>query len=179
MSGEHGIPLLLSTSLNWMHFSTMLASHLASIGESRLIDFNHSLPMKEVVTQTLNPKWVAGAEAPCVSTESSESGSTAPPIKVVPVMKVPQYYNAIHLKTDPMVKSYSPGLDKLSGEKIVPYHLLNQQLISLFARLIDKSLHHLLHCPAGADPYATARNVYRNIRKHFQGQEWINKDILS
>jgi hypothetical protein len=74
---------------------------------------------------------------------------------------------------------FSPGLDKLSGEKTVPYHLLNQQLISLFARLIDKLLHHLLHCPVGADPYATARNVYINIRKHFQGQEWINKDILS
>jgi hypothetical protein len=80
----------------------MLASHLASIGESCLIDFNHSLPMKEVVTQTLNPKWIASDEAPCVSTESSESGSTAPPIKV-PVMKVQQYYNTIHLETDPMV----------------------------------------------------------------------------
>jgi hypothetical protein len=175
MSGEHGIPLLSSSSMNWMHFSTMLASHLASIGESRLIDFNHSLPMKEIVTQTPNPKWVDGDVAPCVSSASSESASTDPP----PRVQVPKYYNAIHLETDPMVKSYSPGLDKLSGKKFVLYHLLNQQLISLFARLIDKSLHHLLHCPAGADPYATARNVYRNIRRHFQGQEWINKDILS
>jgi hypothetical protein len=55
---------------------------------------------------------------------------------------------------------------------------LNQQLISRFARLLDKSLHHLLSFPAGSDPYATARNVYRNIRKYFEGQEWINKDIL-
>jgi hypothetical protein len=129
----------------------MLASHLASIGKSRLIDFNHSLPMKEIVTQTLNPKWVDGDVAPCVSSASSESGNTDPPPKV-PVMKVPKYYNSIHLETDPMVKSFSPGLDKLSGEKIVPYHLLNQQFITLFARLIDKLLHHLLHCPAGADP---------------------------
>jgi hypothetical protein len=78
-----------------------------------------------------------------------------------------------------MVDSFSPGLDKLSGVKNVPFHLLNQQLISLFARLLDKSPHHLLSCPAGSDPYATARNVYRNARKHFEGQEWINKDILS
>jgi hypothetical protein len=78
-----------------------------------------------------------------------------------------------------MVQSFSPGLDKLGGEKTVPYNLLNQQLISLLARLLDKSLHHLLQIPAGADPYSVARNVYRNIRKHFQGQEWINKDVLS
>jgi hypothetical protein len=134
--------------------------------------------MKEVITQTLNAKWVAGAEATCVSSASSESASTAPPVKV-PVMKVPQYYNVSHWETNPMVESFSPGLDKLSGVKTVPFHLLNQQLISLFARLLDKSLHHLLPCPAGSDPYATAMNEYRNIRKHFQGQEWINKDILS
>jgi hypothetical protein len=78
-----------------------------------------------------------------------------------------------------MVELFSPGLDKLSGMKTVPYHLLNQHFISLFARLTDKSLHHLLHCPVGSDPYATARNVYRNTHKHFQGQEWINKDIMS
>jgi hypothetical protein len=78
-----------------------------------------------------------------------------------------------------MVESFSPGLYKLSGVKAVPFNLLNQQLMSLFARLLDKSLHHLLYCPTGSDPYATARNVYRNIRKHFEGQEWINQDILT
>jgi hypothetical protein len=78
-----------------------------------------------------------------------------------------------------MVDSYSPGLDKLSGVKNAPFHLLIQQLISLFARILDKSLHHLLSCRASSDPYATARDMYRNIRKHFEGQEWINKDILS
>ncbi len=82
MSGEHEIPLMLSTSLNWIHFSTMLMSHLASIGETCLIDFNHSLLMKVVMTLTLNPKLVAGDEAPCVSAASSDSGSTDPPPKV-------------------------------------------------------------------------------------------------
>jgi hypothetical protein len=154
MSGEHGIPLLSSTSLSWMHFSTMLTSHLSSIGESRLLDFTHTLPLKEVLTETLNPKWVAGAEATCVSSASSESNSTDP-IPREPVMKVPQYYNVPHWETNSMVESLSPGLDKLSGMKLVPYHLLNQQLISLLARLLDKSLHHLLRCPAGTDPYAT------------------------
>jgi hypothetical protein len=94
-------------------------------------------------------------------------------------MQIPQFYNVPHRETDPMVESFSPGLGKLSGVKTVPFHLLNQQLISLFARLLDKSLHHLLYCPAGSDPYATARNVYRNIRKHLEGQEWMNKDTLT
>jgi hypothetical protein len=77
-----------------------------------------------------------------------------------------------------MVDSFSPGLDKLRSSKNVTFHL-NQQLISLFARLLDKSLHYLLSCRASSDPYATACNVYRNIRKHIEAQEWINKDILN
>ena len=158
MSEEHGIPLLSSSSLNWMHFSTILMSHLPSIGESRLLDFNLTLPLQEVLTQTLNPKWVAGAEATCVSSASSES-NRIDPIPREPVMKVPQFYNVPHWETNPMVESFSPGMDKLSGVNIVPFHLLNQQLISLFARLLEKSLHHLLRCPAGADSDATARNV--------------------
>jgi hypothetical protein len=148
----------------------MLTSHLSSIGESRLLDFNHTLLLKEVLTQTLNPKWVAGAEATCVSSANSASTSTDP-VSREPVMKVPQFYDVPHGETTSMVKSFSLGLDKLSGLKLVPYHLLNQQLISLLARLLDKSLHHLLRCPAGTDPYATAQNVFRNIRKHFEGQE--------
>jgi hypothetical protein len=136
----------------------VLTSHLLSIGESRLLDFNHNLPLKEVLTKTLNPKWVQGAEATCVSSASSESSGTHPTVRD-PVMEVPQFYNVPHWETDPMVESFSPGLDKLSGVKTVPFHLLNQQLISLFARLLDKSLHHLLYCRAGSDPYANARNV--------------------
>jgi hypothetical protein len=94
-------------------------------------------------------------------------------------MSVPQFYSVSHRESAAMVDSFSPGLDKLSSAKTVPFHLLHQQLISMFARLLDKSLHHLLSCPAGSDPHATARNVYRNIRKHFEAQEWINKDILN
>ncbi len=132
MIGEHGIPLLSSTSLNWMHLSIMLTSHLSSIGESCLSDFTHTLPLKEVLTPTLNPKWVAGAEATCVSSASSESNNTDP-IPREPVIEVPQYYNVPHWGTNSMIESFSPGLDKLSGMKLVPYHLLNQQLISLLA----------------------------------------------
>jgi hypothetical protein len=144
----------------------MQTSHLSSIGESRRLDFNHTLPLKEVLTKTLNPKWVPGAEATSVSSEGSGSSGTDPTARE-PVMQIPQFYNVPHWETDPMVDSFSPGLDKLSGVKTVPFHLLNQQLISLFARLLDKSLHHLRFCPAGSDPYATSRNAYRNIRKHF------------
>jgi hypothetical protein len=158
MSDEHGIPLLSLSSQNWTHFSTMLTSHLSSIGESRLLDFNHTLPLKEVLTETLNTKWVPGAEATCVSSASSGSSGTDPVVRE-PVMQIPQFYNVPHWETDPMVESFSPGLEKLSGVKTVPFHLLNQQLISLFARLLDKSLHHLLYCRAGSDPYANARNV--------------------
>ena len=175
MAGEHGIPLLSSTTLNWVHFSTMLGSHLASVGETRLLDFTYQLPMKEVATRTNNPKWVGGAEATSTSSETSENTGAS----TAPVMQPPQFYNTYHMESNPMVQSFSPGLDKLGGEKTVPYNLLNQQLISLLARLLDKSLHHLLQIPAGSDPYSVARNVYRNVRKHFQGQEWINKDVLT
>jgi hypothetical protein len=171
MSGEHGIPFLSSTSLNWVHFENMFTSHLSSIGESRLLDFNYVLPTKEVVIKTLNPNWVDEDVAPT----SSEAGSTDPPPSRV---LVPQYHIVSHLETDPIVKTFSPGLDKLRGETLVPYNLLNQQLIILLARLIDKSLHHLLKCPPGADPFATARGVYRAVQKHFQPQQWADRDTL-
>ncbi len=78
-----------------MHLSTMLTIYLSSIGESRLLDFYYTLPLKEVLAKTLNPKWVAGNEATCVSSASSESTSTDP-VAREPVMKVPQFYNVPH-----------------------------------------------------------------------------------
>jgi hypothetical protein len=155
----------------------MLISHLSSVGESGLLDFNHTLPLKEVITKTLNPKWVPGAEATSVSSASFGCSGTDPAARE-PVMSIPQFYNVPDWETDPMVDSFNHGLDKLSGVKTAHFHLLSQQLISLFARLLDKNLHHFLSCCAGSDPYATAHNVKRNIRKHCEGQEWINKDIL-
>ncbi len=107
MSGEHGIPFLSSTSKNWVHFENMFTSHLSSIGESRLLDFSHDLPTKEVVIKTLNPNWVDEDVAPT----SSVSGSTDPP---PPRILVPKYHIASHLETDSIVKSFSPGLDKLT-----------------------------------------------------------------
>ena len=103
--------------MNWVHFENMFTSHLSSIGESRLLDFNHVLPTKEVVTKTLNPNWVDEDVAPT----SSEAGSTDPPPTRV---QVPKYFSISHLETDPIVKTYSPGLDKLRGETLVPYNLL-------------------------------------------------------
>jgi hypothetical protein len=135
-----------------------------------VLDFNHVLPTKEVVTKTLNPNWVDEDVAPT----SSEAGSTDPP----PRVQVPKYNIASHLETDPIVKTFSPGLDKLRGETLVPYNLLNQQMIILLARLIDKSLYHLLKCPPGADPFSTARGVYRAVQKHFQPQQWMDRDSL-
>jgi hypothetical protein len=76
-----------------------------------------------------------------------------------------------------MVDSFSPGLTMLGSAKTLPYNLLNQQLLSMSARLLE--LHHLLAYPAGSDPHSTARNVFRNIMKHFDAQEWINKDIIT
>jgi hypothetical protein len=171
MSGEYGIPFLSSTSKNWIHFDNMFTSHLSSVGESRLLDFNHVLPTKEIIIKTLNPNWVDEDVAPT----SSVSGSTDPP---PPRILVPKYHIASHLETDSIVKSYSPGLDKLRGETLVPYNLLNQQLIVMLARLIDKSIHHLLKVPSGSDPFATARGVYRAVKKHFQPQSWADRDDL-
>jgi hypothetical protein len=94
-------------------------------------------------------------------------------------MSVPQFYNISHLESSEMVESFSPGLNTLSSAKTAPFNLLNQLLISMFARLVDKSLHYLLAYPAGADPLATAHNVLRYIRKHFEAQEWIYKDIIT
>jgi hypothetical protein len=173
MSGEHGIPCLSSSSQNWTHISTMLHSHLSSIGEFRLLDFNYTLLLKEVMTKTSNPEWVSSVEAPSASSEDSGSSGTSPVTKA-PVMSVPQLYNVSHWESSEMVESYSPALNTLSNVNTVPFNLLNQQLISIFARLVDKSLHHLLAYPASADPHATARNVFMNIRKHFEAQEWIS-----
>ena len=170
MSGEHGIPSLSSSSMKWVHFENIFTSHLSGVGESRLLDLNHVLPTKEVVTKTLNRNWVDEDVAPT----SSEAGSTDPP----PRVQVPKYNCVSHLETDPIVKTFSPSLDKLRGETLVPYNLLNEQLIILLARLIDKSLHHLLKCPPGAHPFSTARGVYRAVQKHFQPQQWADRDTL-
>jgi hypothetical protein len=69
--------------MNWVHFENMFTSHLSSIGESRLLDFNHVLPTREVVTKTLNPNWVDED----VSPTSSEAASTDPPPPRVQVPK--------------------------------------------------------------------------------------------
>ena len=82
--------------MNWVHFNNMMTSHLESVGESRLLDFNHYLPMKEVVIKTLNPNWVDGDVAPT----SSEAASTDP----TPRVQVPKYNSVSHLETDPIVK---------------------------------------------------------------------------
>jgi hypothetical protein len=156
----------------------MLLSHLCSIGEFRLLDFNYTLPLIEVITKTPNPKCVPGAEA--LSASSADSGSSGTdPVNRAPVMSVPQFYYVLHWESAELVDSFSPELDKLSSAKTVPFHLLNQQLILMFARLLDRSLHHPLTYPAGADPHDTTRNVYMDIRKHFEAQEWIKKEIFN
>jgi hypothetical protein len=90
-----------------------------------------------------------------------------------------QFYNVLHWESVEMVDSFSPSLTMLGSAKTVPYNILNQQLLSMFTRLLDKSLHHMLAYLAGSDPHSTARNVYHNVRKHFEAQEWINKDIIN
>jgi hypothetical protein len=114
----------------------MLHSHLNGIGESLLLIPNYTLQRKEVITKTPNPKWVSSAEAPFASSDGSASYGTQP-IAKAPVMAVPQFYNVSHWESVEMVESFIPGLTTLGSAKTVPYNLLNQQLSSMFSRLLD------------------------------------------
>jgi hypothetical protein len=137
----------------------MMHSHFSGIGESRLLDFNYTLPLKEVITKTPNPKWVPSADAPSASSNDSVSSGIFPFTKT-PVMAVPQFYNVSQWESAEMVDSFSPGLNKLGSAKTVPFDLLNQQHLSMFLGLVDTSLHHLLANPAGVNPHSSARNVF-------------------
>jgi hypothetical protein len=58
MSSEWAIPALTQTSTNFAPFETSLRRHLEGIGELRIIDSNYRVPLKEVVSKELIPKWI-------------------------------------------------------------------------------------------------------------------------
>jgi hypothetical protein len=128
MNGEHGIPMLSLSSKNLTHFSTMLISHLNGIGESRLLDANNALQRKEVITKTLNPKWVPLVEATTAYSDDTRSSVPPHPASKAPAVPVPQLYNVSHWESVELVESYSPDLNTLGSAKTVPCNLLNQSV---------------------------------------------------
>ena len=51
-------------------------------------------------------------------------------------------------------------------------------MISMFSRLLDKSLHHLLVCHRNINPLGTAAAVFKAIKTHFSCSAWMTKDAL-
>ena len=49
-------------------------------------------------------------------------------------------------------------------------------MISMFSRLLDKSLHHLLVVPRNINPLGSAAAVFKTIKTHFSCSAWITKD---
>ena len=74
--------------------------------------------------------------------------------------------------TNEIVNSYSPGLDKAGGAKDIPYQILNSQMISMFSRLLDKSLHHLLVVHRNINPLGSAAAMFKAIKTHFSCSAW-------
>jgi hypothetical protein len=169
MTSEWAIPALQETSTNFPYFEACTRRHLEGLLELRLIDPNYRLPVKETVTQELNPKWVDPA---VVVTEGSSAGKRDP-------MAAPQWIPRSTFATVDLVNTYSPGLDKAGGVKEIPYAMLNNQCINMFARLLDKSLHHLLNYNRTINPHGASAAVFAAIKAHFSCSIWMDKDDLT
>jgi hypothetical protein len=124
--------------------------------------------VKETVTQVLNPKWVD----PAVVTEGS---SVAQPV----LMAAPQWIPHSTFASIDLVDTYSPGLDKARGATSIPYAILNNQCINMFARLLDRSLHHLLAYNRAINPNGASAAVFAAIKAHFSCSVWMDKDDLT
>jgi hypothetical protein len=75
---------LTQTSTNFTQFETSLKRHLKGVGELRVIDSTYRVPLKEVVSKELNPKWtdptVVGSEGSSGSAATTTDGT----VKVTP-----------------------------------------------------------------------------------------------
>jgi hypothetical protein len=182
MSSEWAIPALTQTSKNFNLFENSLRRHLRGVCELRIIDPTYRVPIKEITSKELNPKWT---EKPAVESEgSSGSAATAtdgttnlPPQP--DLMAPPQWIYTTRYYPEEVVETYSPSLDRADRSKNIPYTLLNQRCINLFARLLDRSLHHLLTFNETNNPHGAAASVFKNIKQHFSCSEWMNKDALT
>jgi hypothetical protein len=122
--------------------------------------------VKETVTHVLNPKWVD----PDVVTEGSSVSSadgTAKVHKKPDLMAAPQWIPQSTFVSNDLVDTYSPGLDKAGGPKTIPYAMLHNQCINLFARRLDRSLHHLLAYNRAINPHGASAAVFAAIKAHF------------
>jgi hypothetical protein len=182
MTSEYSIPSLKSTSTNYPFFETALRRHLDGIAELRIIDSSYRLPTKTVTARSLNPFWIEPAvlTAPTSATltpSPSEDPNLAPH-PTVATKPVQQWITTTTTVTNEIVSTYSPGLDKAGGAKEIPFQILNSQMISMFSRLLDKTLHHLLVVPRGVNPLGAAAAVFKSIKTHFSCSAWMSKDFL-
>jgi hypothetical protein len=185
MTSEHAIPALKSTSTNFPFWETSVRRHLDGVGELRIIDQNYRLPTKNVVSRTPNPFYKPETEPETSSGISDQTPAAGVPgDPIIPSLtrdetkKQEKYITTTTTTTEEIVSTYSPGLDKASGVKEVPYKILNSQMLSLLSRVLDKSLHHLLVVPKNINPLYTAAAVFRTIKTHFSCSAWMNKDNL-
>jgi hypothetical protein len=179
MTSEYAIPALKHTSTNFPFWEASLRRHLDGVGESRIIQSNYRLPTKDIVTTTLNPFWTdpdvatqSSSQTPATSTPSDPSG--LPPTGL-PSPTVQQWILTTTTVTNEIVSTYSPGLDRAGGAKVIPYQILNNQMISMFSRLLDKSHHHLLIYSRTINPLGAAATVFKAIKAHFSCSAWMTK----
>ncbi len=171
MTSEYSIPALKSKSTNYPFFETSLRRHLDGVAELRIIDSSYRLPTKTVVARSLNPFWIEPAvptvPASVTPIPPTPEDPTLAPHPTVVTKPVQQWITTTTTMTNEIVSTYSPGLDKASGAKEIPYQILNSQMISMFSRLLDKSLHHLLVVPRNINPLGAAAAVFKTIKTHF------------
>jgi hypothetical protein len=193
MTPEWSIPALKQTSTNLPFFEACLRRHLDGIGELRVIQSSYRLPLKEVVTQELNPQWVdpdvvstSQAQQASISQTQQVSSSQAQqaptsqtPQVLSPVQAVPKWLvNSTYISND-LVDTFSPGLDRAGGPKTLPYAILNNQCISLFSRLLDRSLHHLLVYNKAINPHRASAAVFKATKAHLSCSSWMATDALT
>jgi hypothetical protein len=182
MTSEHAIPALKSTSTNFPFWETTVRRHLDGVGELRVIDLSYRLPTKSVVSRAINPFYVETETSSGISDQTPATTTPGDPILPPPTREettpIQKWITTTITTTEEIVSTYSPGLDKASGAKEVPYKLINSQMLSLLSRVLDKSLHHLLVVPKNINPLYTAAAVFRTIKTHFSCSAWMNKDNL-
>jgi hypothetical protein len=171
MTSEHGIPALKHTSTNFHFWEATLRRHLDGVGELRIIESNYRLPTKNVVTNALNPFWIdpdvaTGSSSQTPVTSTPLDPSVLPPPSI-PTATIEKWITTTTTVTNDIVSTYSPGLERAGGVKEIPYQILNAQMISMFSRLLDKSLHHLLIYSRNINPLGAAAAVFKAIKSHF------------
>jgi hypothetical protein len=103
--------------------------------------------MKETITKELNPKWVEHTAHTYEGSSQSTATGTDGTVKIdlqPDLLAPPQYIYVTRYLPEDNVDLNSPSLDKADRARTVPYTMLNMQYINMFARLLDRSLHHLL-----------------------------------